>query len=160
MANLYSISARLAQLLAQEDYTAVELDELAALNSTCENECINRGKYIKNLEAEAEAILKAIKEMRDRADGLLNEADRQRKKVFDAMKSAKHDKIFCEYFDLKIQKNPPSVEVLDGNVLDAKYFNVKEVQSIDKARIKEDLKAGIAVEGARLVLDSERLVIK
>ena len=51
---------------------------------------------------------------------------------------------------LKVRHNPPSVVIEDEMALPAKYIKIVQEQKIDKAGIKEALKAGEHVHGARL----------
>ena len=61
-------------------------------------------------------------------------------------------------FKAKIVKNPPAVEVLGP--LPAEYEKVIPEQRVpDKNKLREDLKAGVIIDGARLV-QGERLKIE
>jgi hypothetical protein len=164
MTSLYNITnefrALFDKMVEQEDWESADLAAIDALSYSFDEKAIAVAAYIKELESHADAIQNAIKEMTVRMARTSNKVLSLRDYLRGAMFVCDKQKISSPYFDIKRQKNPPSVEVIDGNLLDAKYFNIKETQTIDKARIKEDLKAGIEVAGARLVTDSERLVIK
>ncbi len=153
--NLYNLSARYQQLLDQDEYSAEELDELGTLSDTIENECINRGKYIRNLEAEANAIANAVEEMEERQLELENKAERQREKLAIIMQENQIEKITSSpLFPVRVRLNPVSVEILDKQLILADYKYMSQPQPtemIDKRLIKECIEKGIQVHGARLV---------
>ena len=60
---------------------------------------------------------------------------------------------------IKTGKNPPSVEIYDESLIPAQFVTSKMVTSISKAYIKESIKAGNEVPGARLN-ESMRVIIK
>ncbi|EAD4976587.1 siphovirus Gp157 family protein, partial [Listeria monocytogenes] len=66
-------------------------------------------------------------------------------------------KINSTLFTIQIQKNPPSVEIVEEALL--KSFFLLQEPKIDKKRIAEILKSGEEVKGARLV-ESESIRIR
>lgn len=58
----------------------------------------------------------------------------------------------------KFKKNPPKVTIQDENKVPAEFIVIKEVKSIDKTALKNELKAGKEIEGCELVQES-RLTI-
>ena len=71
-------------------------------------------------------------------------------------------KIDSPWFKIALAKNPPSVVVDDEDTLKfahPEFVKVVTTESIDKAAIKEAIKAGQIVEGARLA-SSDRVTIK
>ncbi len=68
-------------------------------------------------------------------------------------------KVACPWFNLSIQKNPPSVTVYDEAALPFEYVAEVTTTKVDKAAIKAALSAGVAVSGAKLS-NGTRLVIK
>ena len=56
------------------------------------------------------------------------------------------------------RKNAPSVYVTNEKLIDSDYW-ISQSPKLNKKQIKDDIKAGITVEGAEL-RDSESLVIK
>ena len=69
-------------------------------------------------------------------------------------------KIDTELGTLSIAKNPASVEIFDETLISDEYKKEKVTVSIDKTSIKNALKAGKDVQGARLVEDKTSLRIK
>lgn len=67
--------------------------------------------------------------------------------------------IVLPHHTLKVRTNPPSVQVTDEALIPEAYWRVKEVKSVDKVTLKEDLKSGAIVDGCALV-QTQRLEIK
>lgn len=68
-------------------------------------------------------------------------------------------KVACPWFNISIQKNPPSVRVYDEAALPFEYVLEVVNVKVDKAAIKAALSAGVEVSGAKLS-NGTRLVIK
>lgn len=69
--------------------------------------------------------------------------------IYENMKALNMQKAKAGTFDLKIQKNPKSVKILDEAKIADNYIRVKK--ELDKAKIKEALNNGLIVEGAELI---------
>ena len=63
-------------------------------------------------------------------------------------------KIECPYFVISVKKNPPALKVEDEAKIPDKYFSIPEPPPpvLDKAKLKDDLKAGLEIEGALLTV--------
>ena len=61
---------------------------------------------------------------------------------------------------VSIVNNPPSVEIIDEKAIPASYITIKTETVINKNPIRDDLKKGIEVPGARLITDRKRVQIK
>lgn len=152
--NLYEISARYQQLLDMEELTAEECAELEAMHDNVEDACIEKAKYIRNLEAQTAAIETAVSEMRDRLATMQAKIDRQRDFLLLKMNDCNITKITkCPLFAITIPKPRASVSILDDTQIPEKYRSwtePKPVEKISKELIKADLDAGIEVPGATL----------
>ena len=69
------------------------------------------------------------------------------------------DKVESAEISITIQKNPHKVLITDEKVIPSNFFETKEVQSIDKAKVKEALKNGDEVPGCELIQE-KRVSIK
>lgn len=67
--------------------------------------------------------------------------------------------IITDLYTVRIKKNPPAVEIINEEFIDAKYWKSKETRTIDKKMIADELKSGNEVIGASLRI-STRLEIK
>jgi hypothetical protein len=111
-------------------------------------------KYVTLIEIEIQR-LKDLKATRERVAAGLREY------LKTCMESAGIEKIECPLWKVSIQKNPPSVDVFDPLSIPAAYMtDPKPVPPApDKALIKQAIKEGFEVPGARLT-QSTRLAIK
>lgn len=127
-------------------------DTLESLSGDLELKATNVAMFVRNLEAGAEAIKEAEKAMADRRKALEAKAERIRKYLLDNMLRTGISKIECPYFALSVRKNPPAVEVLDQAMIPDEYFDIPEppAPTLNKNRLKEVLKNGVDVAGARL----------
>ncbi len=76
------------------------------------------------------------------------------------MEQADVQKIESPTVTLRIQKNPPSVEILAEDQLPAKFIRIKQIREIDKTGMLTALKNGEDVPGARLVTERTHLRIR
>jgi len=159
--NLYEITREaleLASLLETEELTP-ELEQALVINQDqLQAKANNYAKVIVNIQSDADAIdneikrLKAMKESKDRAITRLKEA------VKNAMLVSNIEKIESPLFKLSIRKSEAvEVDMLEG--LPSEFLNVKNVVTPDKIAIKEAIKRGEFVLGARLI-DNFNLQIK
>jgi hypothetical protein len=153
MANLYEITSEaleLASLLETEELTP-ELEAMLVINQEkMEVKVNNYAKVIANIQSDSEAIdqeikrLKAMKESKDRAITRLKDAVRQ------AMLVSAIDKIESPLFKLSLRRSE-AVEVDIVEALPSQFVNVKNVVTADKVAIKEAIKRGENITGARLI---------
>lgn len=159
--NLYEITREameLASLLETEELTP-ELEQALVINQDqLQAKANNYAKVIVNIQSDADAIdaeikrLKAMKESKERAITRLKEA------VKNAMLVSNIEKIESPLFKLSIRKSEAvEVDMLEG--LPSEFVNIKNVVTPDKIAIKDAIKRGEFVLGARLV-DNFNLQIK
>jgi hypothetical protein len=116
---------------------------------------------IRNLEASAEAIKAAEKQMADRRKSIENRARYLTERLKLGMEIAGVSKLECPHFAIAIQNNPPSVDVFEPALIPADLMTQPETPPAvpNKAAIKEAIKAGREVPGA-LMVQGKRLAIK
>lgn len=144
----------------QADEQAV-IDTLEAEAWPLELKAQNTAYAIKNLEATAEAIKAAEKDMADRRKAIEKRAANLREYVKTCMEIAQMSKIECPHFALTIKKNPSGVEIFEQALVPVKFLRTPEPPppSIDKKAVAEAIKAGEEVPGAMLT-QGTRLDIK
>jgi hypothetical protein len=133
-------------------------DTLEGLAGAWEDKALNVARYVRNLEAEADAIEEAKKRMEARAKSAANQAARL-KSYLKAELERTGLKPKAPDLALRLQNNPPSVTIDDTALIPVDYRRTETVETILKAEIGAALKAGQAIPGARLVR-SQRLVIQ
>ena len=159
---LYELSTdylrALDALTAQEELPPEAIaDTLDGLAGAWEDKALNVARYVRNLEAEADAIADAKQRMEVRAKATANHAARLKAYLKTELERTGLTPKAPD-LALRLQKNPPSVLVDDANRLPDAYRRTELLTTILKAEIRTALKAGQSVAGARLV-SSTRLVI-
>ncbi len=151
-----------ADKLADLDLDAQTIeDTLESLSGDLEVKATNTAMLIRNIEASAIAIKAAEEQMAARRKALENRAARIKDYVLANMMVAGIQKIECPYFKLAVRDNPAAVEVFEPGLIPANFMRQPEPPppSVDKTAIKEALKAGQDVPGAKLTV-GKRLEIK
>lgn len=121
-----------------------------------EQKAQNYGFVIKNLEANAAAILAAMEQMAERAAKVKKRAEQLRERLKTGMEIAGVSSLTTPYFDIKIKKNPPAVTIFDERQIPAQYMRTPEPPpppepQPDKKAIAAAIKAGVDVPGCKPV---------
>jgi hypothetical protein len=125
--------------------------ELEKIKESFENKAIAVAMYIRNLEADAEAISNAILGMQERSRRFAKQANSLREYLqFNIEKTGITDKIKCPHFQISVKTNPESLVIIDESLIPDIYIKEKIVKSVDKISIKKDIQAGFEVEGTKL----------
>ena len=166
---LYVLSSQylaLAEKLADGDFDLATIadtiestgisDEISIKAQGCE--FVARGALAHNAAIDAEILrLQTLKARREKV------AQAIRDYVKTCMEHASIEKIDCPLFSISIRKNPPAVDITDLLSLPAEYWTTPApkppVAAPDKNAIKNAIKAGIDVIGARLT-QTTRLEVK
>ena len=133
-----------------------DLKELDALRLERKTKLENIACYIKNLEADADAIAAESKKLTDRAKRKKSRAQSLRKYITNSMITAGEFEVETLRVALSFRKSE-AVEIPDESVISHKFCNV--TYKPDKKTIKEALKNGKRVRGATLVVN-QNLQIK
>jgi hypothetical protein len=151
--NLYQITQEaqyLAALLESEELTPELEGELLINQEQLQSKGINYAKVIANYQSESDQIdaeikrLKALKESRDKKVTWLTES------LKNAMLVSGIEKIDSPLFKISLRRSE-AVEVDVVDALPAAFQNVKNVVTADKMAIKEAIKKGETVFGARII---------
>lgn len=163
--SLYAIAAEFRAMVdhltdCQDDAQAIA-DTIEAESFPLEVKAQNVAYAIRNLEASAAAIKQAEQDMAERRKRIEKRAEAIRDYLKGCMELAGVSKIECPHFQLAIQKNPPSVDVFEPALIPAVYMKTLEPPppTPDKTAIKQAIKNGIEVPGAKLNAGT-RLAIK
>ncbi len=165
MNNLFQLSSHYQRLMDKinniEEIDTDLMDDLENINDSLENKILNYASIIKELEAKADAIKKAILSMEKRVESLTKGAERLTEFVKNEMKNCDKKKIENEYHHLALVKNNPKVEYIDKSILPREYWRhkIKEIIEPDTTAISKALKEGISIPGAILIQDV-RLTIR
>lgn len=126
-------------------------DTLESIVGDFENKVINVAAFIKNLQAEAEAIKNAEKNMQERRRVIENKAESlENYLMFNLAQCHINEIKSSPMFLIKLKDNPPSVIIENENDIPNQYKNIEVIEKIDKMAIKKSLSNGEPVPGARL----------
>lgn len=159
IADQYLQDIKLLQERDLDDQTFA--DTLESLSGDLEVKATNVAMFIRNLEASAESIKAAEKQMADRRKSIEAKADRIKEYLLDNMQRTGITKIECPYFKIAVRDNPESLIVdIDANIPEEYYNQPPPPEPVlDKVRLKNDLKLGVIVDGCKLVR-KQRVEIK
>lgn len=139
--------------LEDEDLRAA----LKNIDDEIEVKAENYAGLIKDLESEAEAYKKEIERMTKIKKALENRASLLKKNLEEAMIELDKKKFKTNLFSFNIQKNAPSVQILDENKVPEDF--VEYERKIKKNDLKKAIQNGLITDSAILV-ESESLRIR
>lgn len=127
-------------------------DTLESLSGDLEVKATNVAMFIRNLEANAEAIKAAEKQMADRRKAIEAKAERIKEYLLENMVRTNITKIESPYFKIAVRDNPDSVVIaMDANIPAEYYRQPPPPEAVlDKAKLKSDLQCGVVVDGCKL----------
>lgn len=156
--NLFQIEQQYIELadklIELEGELTPEIEQ--ALNITLaefETKSIAYGHVIRKLDAECDIIDAEIKRLQSIKRSRESALERLKMRIKDAMELFGMDKVQTPTLKLSFRKSE-SVEVEDVNALPSMYKTIKVTESPDKQLIKESLKLGKEIPGARLVTNN------
>ena len=148
---------------ALEELTDIEdeavVDTLEGLKGTLETKSENIIKYTQNLNSTIHAMKEAEKSMAERRKKLEKKVLGIKQYVKNVMEENQINKIETVNFDLSIRKNPPKAVIEDQEMIPKDFVETHVSEKININKVKEELKKGASVQGARLVQET-RLDIK
>lgn len=152
MASIYELSEEVLTLWALMESGELD-DEMLIGAMECSQEELHIKiesycKWIKNMESDIAGLKAEEERLKDKRKTMENTIDRAKKAMKAAMEVSGEKKIKGDLFTISIQANPESV-VLDEQYIEnipPEYLKVKDPE-LDKAKLKEDLKNGVNLDG-------------
>lgn len=126
----------------KEIYDALKLDE--------EEKIVSCAKIYRQILSDAQVCKDEEKRLAERKRRLENRADRLKDLMFEGMRITDVKKIHRPEFDIRIRKNPPSLQIDSLQNIPPEYFK-EQAPILDKASLKEAIKNGLHLEGVQLV---------
>lgn len=157
--NVFELAGQYRQLESLVDAESVDEAQLIeawlSVEGDLNTKMENLGFAIKNREAILAGKQEAIKAMEATAVSVEKEIERLKKLAIDLMTATNHKKAGGSHLTLSVVPTPGKVEVDPAAVLQPEYLReippVPASTAPDKKKIGDDLKAGVIIEGARLV---------
>ena len=165
MASVYELKQGFILLANMiEDETVSDEDILDAWNNQTDDlkeKFENCCKYIKNVESDIAGLKEEEARLKAKRKALENSIERFKGLMHETMNAAGEKKLPCGTFTVSLQKNPESVVMDESHIenIPEEYLKFKEPE-IDRAKIKEHLKAGVDLEGIAHLEQTEGLRIR
>lgn len=147
--NLYELSQNYLAVQDMDLEPEMLKDTLDSIEEAIEVKAENIAKWIRNLEADKKAFEEEEKRFKEKKQAADNRIKSLKLYLEDNMRLIGKTKFKAGVFNFSIQNNPPSVEVFDEALLPERFL-IEQPPKIDRAGIKELLKAGEEVPGAEL----------
>jgi len=151
---LYELNNAYAELMdfaiCETEVDCEIIEALDAIKDEANKKIENIGYVIKMMEGEIDTIKNEIDRLKARKTAGENRIKNLKKYIENSMLVMDKRKIQTPLMTFSIQKNPPSVEVFNIEMLDEKYRRVKVEESADKKALLADLKEGKRIDGAIL----------
>lgn len=141
-----------------EDDLEVLIDTIDAVQDSLENKLENTVKLMKSWEYSIEALKKEEERLAKKRKVLENRQKSLKTYAQSALESNGIDKVKAGLFKIRLQKNPPSINILDSSKVPDTY-KIAQEPKIDSKALLNDVKNGLAVEGVELITDKQHLRI-
>lgn len=144
MATLYEINEQIAGLVDPETGEIADFEAFEKLNLNLDTKIKNIALWIVNLRSDAEQLEEQEKKFRDRKTAAKNKAE-SLKSLLDGFLSGEkrsYPEVVISY------RKSEQVTVDDDAKLDDRFLRIKT--EIDKTALKDALKHGESIDGARL----------
>ncbi|MCM1220470.1 MAG: siphovirus Gp157 family protein [Lachnospiraceae bacterium] len=146
--NLYEIDTAITACVDEETGEIIDLERLNELLMERDTKIEKVALWIKNLDSDAAAI----KAERDALDKRMKSAENRAKSLREWLKNA----LECQPFEtarVRVSFRKSEQTEVDESVLDRKWCKEKVTYTPDKTAIKNAIKAGQTVDGARIVIN-------
>lgn len=147
--NLYELSQNYLAVQEMDLDEDTLRDTLDSIGDAFEDKAENIAKLYRTVEAEEKAFEAEEKRFYAMKKTAANKKQFLKQYLEDNMRLIGKTKFKAGVFNFSIQNNPPSVEVFDEALLPERFL-IEQPPKIDRAEIKELLKAGEEVPGATL----------
>lgn len=158
---LYELAQNYQNILELSDNPEVTKEMLEEALKTIEGDFTGKAenicKVIKTIELESKALKEEEDRLNNRRRILENRVGNLKEYLENSMKAVGLTKINGKMFSLGIQKNPPSVDILNETIIPTEYIQI--TKTISKKEILDVLKNGIKVPGA-VIKQTEGLRIR
>ena len=134
----------------ETDLTLVE-QALQTVEGEIETKAGNIAIFIRNLDSESKLIKEEEDRLKARRQAIENKRDRIKDFLQFSLEQMGLDKVKTPTHTIAIQNNPPSVQILNEDVIPGKYLTlIPEHYEVNKKAISEALKQGEEVLGCQL----------
>ena len=152
--SLFNITERyinILELCENPEVTPEMLEEAlksmdGELNDKLENICA----FIKSLDGDVAVIDNEIARLQARKKTINNKISSLKDYMENCLRMLELRKVKTSLNTISIQKNPPSIEILDETLIPEEFKSVETVTKIDKKALLKAIKDGEEISGANL----------
>ena len=164
--NLYELTNEFKEMVSQLeemelDHDVIQ-DTLDSMQAPIEEKVENIVKYMKSLEALADAKKLEAKRLSDSASADLKKAEFFKNYMADNLNKAGIKKLQAGVFSLKFQAGREVIQIDDtfdiNSIKNQSFIRIKK--ELDKTEAKKSLKLGYEIPGVSLVRNPDSLVVK
>ena len=162
---LYELTTEYMELLAMLEDPDVDedliADTLEGIDGELEVKADGYARVMRQMDADAKAIKAEEERLANRRKSLENRAANLKGRLQQMMEITGKVKFKTELFSFGIQKNPAAV-VIDEQYIEniPEEYLIQQEPKIDRAKLKEDLKAGKDLDGIAHLEQTESLRIR
>ncbi|MCW6661864.1 siphovirus Gp157 family protein [Aerococcaceae bacterium NML201209] len=162
--NLYELAQSFKEveqklnLADSDDELQFYADTLDSIEVVFEEKIENIAKWIKNLDAEEEALYNEEKRLNARRKAISNRKESLKNYALQAMQLKDVTNVRGEVLKINIRNNAPSLVVQDGANIPKGYY-IPQEPKLDRTALKQAVKQGAKYDGVALV-SSQSIVIK
>lgn len=160
--SIHKLREELQGLMALSDEVGPEAiqDTIAGMSGEIGDVIEEVVKYIRNMELMEEAAKEEAERIKARAARFAKSAESARAAIGQVMELAGKTSCPTALFTVTLAKGRDSVDVFDSSLLPDEFIEVKVIQTPDKKQIREAIKNGAEVPGAKIVIGNKSLRIK
>ncbi len=164
--NLYDLTTELRAVQNQIEDGGGELTpdleaSLDGLTLDLSVKAVSIAKWVLNIHADEKAVQTEVDRLTAKKRGRVALQKRLKDYIRESMIAVGHKKIEAPAVTVRVQKNPPSAEIVSAEDIPADYqIVIPATTKIDKKKLLTDLKAGKDIPGARLVSGENHLRIE
>lgn len=157
---LYEIANDYAALANSDMDAETIADTLEGIQGSFEDKAEQIMSVIKNEQALEEALKAEAKNLTTRATASANKVKNLKGYLASSINTMELKSVTAGVHKLSTRKGSQSVEIVDVDMLPADFVEYVTTTKADKNLIKEKLKLGETVEGAKMVTGKPTLMIK
>lgn len=144
--------------LSEEDIQNLS-ETLDAIKGSMSDKIENIVKLMKNIEGDITAFKNEEERLKRERKIRENLYNRLKLYIYDSMNTANITKINAGLFKVFIQKSPPSVEIINEDLI-PDHYKIAQKPKVDSRKLLDDLKSGKVIDGVKLVNDKTHVRIK
>lgn len=134
-------------------------DTLDSIKEAFDVKAENIAKVIKEVTGQAEMIDEEIKRLTQRKSAMTKNAKSMKVYLQEQMERVGTRKVQGELLTVAIQKNAPSVRVINERSIPEEFF-IPQPAKLDKKQLKAELKNGLELEGVAELVQTESVRIR